>query len=421
MQTLTRRLGSRSRVSGVDGYKNARVRDLALDNSLEPLNSAVTKNGSLSLPCNVEGHSTQTGEPVIGRVPVVSADGTPLMPCKPSKARKLLELGLAEKHWNKLGQFYLQLKFQPKSDLNVNQQICLAVDPGSKWDGLTVVSKEVVVTSGMLALPSKVAEKLTQRREMRRARRYRKTPRRAKRFDNRRRRDGWIAPSQKAKVDFRTKIVDELCRLYPVNRFAVEDVRFNQYRKRWGKHFSTVEIGKAEFYKHLRMRGELTLYTGVETATLREKFRLQKNPVKRELTWTTHAVDAIAIGSAEVGCVNLYPPEFWVWKRFEYARRQLHRLEPDKGDVRRRYGGSWSIPPFKKGDVVLWRNRLARVGGFMDGHGISLHSFGLKNKRFTQDANPHECTKLFNQHIFGKQEQPQFLPPINGVGFLGGS
>jgi len=26
--------------------------------------------------------------------------------------------------------------------------------------------------------------------------------------------------------------------------------------------------------------------------------------------------------------------EFWVRRRFEYARRQLHRLEPDKGRVR---------------------------------------------------------------------------------------
>jgi hypothetical protein len=206
------------------------------------------------------------------------------MPCRPSKARKLLERGLAEKHWNKLGKFYLQLKFQPKLDLNVNQQVCLAVDPGSRWDGIAVISTKGVLTCGMLVLPSKVAEKLTQRRQMRRARRYRKTPRRAKRFDNRRRRDEWIAPSQKTKVDFRTKIVDELCHLYPGSRFAVEDVRFNHYKKRWGEHFSTVEIGKAEFYKHLRMLGELTLYTGVETATLRKRFSLSKNPVKKELT-----------------------------------------------------------------------------------------------------------------------------------------
>jgi hypothetical protein len=341
------------------------------------------------------------------------------MPCRPSKARKLLEKGLAEKRWNKLGVFYLQLKFQPRSELNVNQQVCLAVDPGSKWDGVAAVSKKEVLTCGMLVLPSKVAEKLEQRRKMRRARRYRKTPRRAKRFDNRRRPEGWIAPSQKAKVDFRIKIVDELCRLYPVSRFAVEDVTFDHYKKRWGKHFSTVEIGKTTFYEHLRKLGELTLYTGVQTAEWRDKLGLPKNPVKRELSWNTHAVDAIAIGSAEIECENPYPPEFWVWKRFEYARRHLHRLEPDKGDIRRRYGGSWSIPPFRKGDVVMRHGRLARIGGFM-GDGISLHSFGLRNKRFTQSADPSECTGLFNQQIFNRREIPQFLPPINEVGFLGG-
>ncbi|MDW8023514.1 MAG: RRXRR domain-containing protein [Nitrososphaerota archaeon] len=35
------------------------------------------------------------GDSAIERIPVVSADGTPLMPCKPSKARRLLESGKA--------------------------------------------------------------------------------------------------------------------------------------------------------------------------------------------------------------------------------------------------------------------------------------------------------------------------------------
>jgi hypothetical protein len=343
------------------------------------------------------------------------------MPCRAGKARKLLAKGLAEKRWNKLGIFYIRLKFEPKSETNNDngQKICLAVDMGSKWDGVAVLSKNGVLTSGMLVLPSKVAEKLEQRRQMRRARRYRKTPRRAKRFDNRRKPDYWIAPSQKAKVDFRIRVVDELYKLYPISQSAVEDVRFNHFKKRWGKYFSTVEIGKAKFYQHLRKLGKLTLYDGVETAKHREKLGLQKNPIKRERSWNTHAIDAIAIGCCEIGCKSPYPPEFWVWKRFEYARRQLHRFEPDKGDVRRRYGGSWSIPPFRKGDVVLWCGRLARVGGFMDGK-LSLHSFGLRNKRFTQNANPDECTRLFNQQIFYKSEQPQFLPPIKGVGLFEG-
>jgi hypothetical protein len=101
-QKLTRGLGE-SRVSGVGDYKNASVRDLALDNSAEPLNATAGLSTSLSLHRNLEGHSTRTGEPVIGRVPVVSADGKPLMPCRPSKVRKLLARNLVEKCWNKLG------------------------------------------------------------------------------------------------------------------------------------------------------------------------------------------------------------------------------------------------------------------------------------------------------------------------------
>ena len=416
MQTLTRRLGSQSRVSGVEGYKHGKLRDLDLPSASEPLNGMATI-GSLSLSYNVEGHKTPKGgrlSPTL-KVPVVDIDGKPLMPTTPKRTRKLLKDGIAEKRWNKLGQFYLQMLRQVGTE---KQSIHLAIDPGSKWDGVAVVSNRGVLTCGMLVLPSKVAEKLEQRRRMRRTRRYRNTPRRAKRFDNRRRSDGWIAPSQKAKVDFRIKIVDELCKLYPIKRFAVEDVRFNHYKKRWGKYFSTVEIGKAKFYSHLRGLGQLTLYRGVDTAEWRDQFGLPKNSQKNSLTWNSHAVDAIAIGCAELGCENPCPPEFWVWKRFEYAKRQLHRLEPDKDGVRRRYGGSWSLPPFKKGDVVQYQNRLARVGGFMDG--LSLHGFGLRNKRFTQTAKPEDCNLLFNQQIFSKYENPQFLPPINGVGFLGG-
>ena len=88
--------------------------------------------------------------------------------------------------------------------------------------------------TAMLELPTGIAEKLENRRQLRRARRSRNCRRRPKRFNNRKRPEGWIAPSQKAKVDFRLKIISELCKLYPITGFAVEDVAFDHYRKRWG-------------------------------------------------------------------------------------------------------------------------------------------------------------------------------------------
>jgi hypothetical protein len=337
------------------------------------------------------------------------------MPTTPQRARKLLKSGMAKKCWNRFGQFYIQMLEQ----VGIKKQpVYLAVDTGSKWDGLAVLTKKQVLTTAELVLPSGIAEKIEVRGRMRRARRYRKTPRRAKRVDNRRRPEGWLAPSQKAKVDFRTKIVNELCKIYPIDRFAVEGVRFDHYKKRWGKHFSTVEIGKAKFYEHLRRLGNLILYSGVQTAEWREKLGLPKNPRKSALEWDAHASDAVAIGCAETGCENPAPPEFWVWKRFQNARRQLHRFEPEKGGVRRRYGGSLSVRPFKKSDVVMWRGQLARIGGYTDG-GISIHAFTLKNKRIARGAKPEDCARLFNQRVFGLHQAP--IPPTTeAVGPLGG-
>ena len=54
----------------------------------------------------------------IGRVPVVSASGKRLMPCKPSKAKKLLEQGKAEEKRGNDGNVYLQLKFDPASPVS---------------------------------------------------------------------------------------------------------------------------------------------------------------------------------------------------------------------------------------------------------------------------------------------------------------
>jgi hypothetical protein len=51
----------------------------------------------------------------------------------------------------------------------------------------------------------------------------------------------------------------------------------------------------------------------------------------------------------------------------------------------------------------------------MDGRGISPRSSGLRNKRFTQDADPHKCVKLFNQQVLSRFELLQLLPPLNDM------
>jgi len=307
--------------------------------------------------------------------------------------------------------FYIQLKFEPISRINKGQKLCLGLDTGSKYDGVAIVSKKKVQQTGMVELPKGIAKKIEQRRIMRRARRFRNCRRRPVRFDNRNR-EGFIAPSQKAKVDFRIKIIEELMKLYPISQFAVEDVRFNHYKKRWGKHFSTVEIGKARLYDFLKSKGKLFLFSGVNTSNLREKFGLKKTSDKRERVPTSHSVDAMVLAGKVLGLKNYQIPSFYVWKRYQYCRRQLHKFQFEKGGKRRREGGTNSLGQFKKGEIIIYKNRLARVGGYKNNL-MSLHIFNLNNKRFTQNAEPKDCSKLFNQKIMS-----QFILPLKSVGFF---
>lgn len=377
-------------------YKNVGMHILVPNNSVEPLNTMSGGDTELSSSCNLEGCSTKLEKAVISRVPVISKSNKPLMPCKPAKARKLLRDGKAEGKWSKLGVFYIQLTFDPQSELNKDQKIVMGIDPGSKFDGYAVTSDFVNLT-GMSELPSGIVDKLETRRAMRRARRYRNTRRRKGRFENRNR-DGFIAPSQKAKVDFRLKIVKKLCKLFPVKDFVVEDVRFNHYKKRYGKYFSTVEIGKTRLYKELGTIGNVILINGTETKKRREELGLKKSSKKSKRKPESHATDAIALASIVNGLetISIYP--FYVWKRYQNSRRQLHRFEPDKKGERKRYGGSDSLSGFKKNDVVIRQGELVRVGGYVNNR-VSLHEYNLDNKRFTQRGRAEDCLRVCNQRI----------------------
>ena len=318
------------------------------------------------------------------RVPVVGKDGKPRMPTKASRARRWMAQGKAVAKWSKLGIFYIQLTIDPGCQ---TQDIGLGLDPGAKFDGIAVVSKREVLQTGMTELPQGITQKIDQRRNQRRNKRYRNYRRREARFDNRTHAEDWLAPSQKSKVDFKLTIIAGLRNLYPINKCVVEDVCFNHYQKRWGKHFSTVEIGKTLLYQTLfEWFGHLKLVSGVETARLRSKYGVSKCTDKGKHVVESHAIDALVIIAEELTLTNLEIPSFYVWKRYQYRRRQLHKFQCAKGGIRRREGGSNSLNGFKKGDIVLHRNRLARVGGYMNGK-ISLHTVGLKNKRFTQRAD----------------------------------
>jgi hypothetical protein len=94
--------------------------------------------------------------------------GVPLMPCTPPKARALLNAGKACPKRNKLGLFYMQLAYVQEPS---NQILVVGIDPGSKFEGFSVVGKRDTVLNLMVEAPTHVKEAVKTRRTLRRTRR----------------------------------------------------------------------------------------------------------------------------------------------------------------------------------------------------------------------------------------------------------
>ena len=75
-----------------------------------------------------------------------------------------------------------------------------------------------------------------------------------------------------------------------------------------------------------------------------------------------------------------------------WHRRQLHRLEPEKGGGRKPYGGTCSLG-IKRGTLVKHPTHgNAYVGGTMDGK-LSLHD-PQTGRRLTQTAKADACKPI---------------------------
>lgn len=161
------------------------------------------------------------------RVFVLSSDGQPLDPCHPARARQLLTQGKAAV-W-RLHPFTIRLNNR-NTAASVTHPHRVKLDPGSKTTGIAVVAEESrrVVWAGELThRGQQIRDRLQARRTVRRSRRQRKTRYRQPRFLNRRRPEGWLAPSLQHRVDTTLTWVERLRRFAPITAISTELVRFD--------------------------------------------------------------------------------------------------------------------------------------------------------------------------------------------------
>lgn len=268
---------------------------------------------------------------------VLGVDGKPLTPTVPAKARRLLQGGVARPVWSKFGTFGIRMLVKTRHE---TPQTTVGVDNGTKFEGYAVVCGKENNLAVKLDLPDKknIVRKLDERKQLRRKRRRRKCRRRKARFNNRTR-DGFLAPSQGVIVGSRLKVLHELFRIYPIDAVAFEDVRFNHAKYRYGRNFSTVEIGKRRLRDFFAGQGaDLFEFRGWETKELRKKYGYIKASNKGADVFEAHCTDALAL-ACEVGPgIRVEPGSFLVVDdTYRPIRRRLHDTQPHKGGVRDNY------------------------------------------------------------------------------------
>ena len=181
------------------------------------------------------GEMTFTGRKIIvlrsvlkmSKVYVQDKNGNPLDPTNSARARKLLDKGRAKVVQR--NPFTIKIVDRKKEN-SYTKDVTLGVDAGYKEVGFSAVNEDEELISGVLKLRNDISKKLEQKANYRRNRRHRNTRHRQPRFDNRKREEGWLAPSIRHKLNSHIKLVNRLKEILPITKVIVEVAQFDQQK-----------------------------------------------------------------------------------------------------------------------------------------------------------------------------------------------
>ena len=320
-------------------------------------------------------------------VPVVDKNQHPLMPTKPSRARRWIQSGKATPFW-KNGIFCVRLNVVP-SDIEF-QEVVVGVDPGSKKEGFTVKSQAHTYLNVQADAHGSVGKKVEKRRELRRGRRSRKCPNRKNRTNRLANRER-VPAGTRARWDWKLRILDWLSKLYPITHVCVEDIkaRTKQYQQRWNQLFSPLEVGKQWFYTEIQKRWEFLTLQGWETKEIRDNLGLKKSSKKLAKTFDAHCADSWCLAYHAVGGDSIPDnTDIFCISPIPIRRRELHRQNPQTGGKRPRYGGTLCNGIVKNTLVKHIKHGLLRVTGYDTKGGINLSEIN-SSKRVVRGAKPN--------------------------------
>lgn len=346
-----------------NGLKECQCAPLALTTSQESLNCMSENSKSvIHVGSGCDSSSQKRRDVRKHDVFVLGVDGKPLTPTTNAKARKLINGNQAVPVWNKFGLFGIRMVVQTRREV---PSTVLGVDLGTKFEGYSIVVGNENNLNVMWKLPDKeqIVKKVEERRVLRRSRRSRKCRRRKARHN--RSVNGFIAPSQLVIIKSRLKAITEFRKCYRVNVVVVEDSRFNHYRNRWGRNFTTMEIGKNMFYHEIMSESTLSTFIGIETKFLREFFGYEKVKGKDREVFESHCSDALAMAASINNFRYVVPGKFLVVDdTYRFYRRKLHKLKIGKNGIKRKYGGG-NFQKLSKGTVCNFGQVCGGMGNYL--------------------------------------------------------
>lgn len=340
---------------------------------------------------------------------VINKHNKQLMPCKQSKARKLLKEKKAKiVYYNP---FTIQLLYGSSGYI---QEVNVGIDLGAKYIGVAIQSENKVIAKGEIELRDDVKSNLETKKIYRKSRRNRKTRYRKARFLNRKRKDGWLPPSIKSRIDNTFNWIDKFCSLLPNTKL-------------------NIEVGKFDVQKMMNPEIEGTKYQQGETYGYydnryyvfdRDNYTCQVcNKSKDKILHTHHIIYKSKGGSNKVSnlitiCTECHTSEnhkegsiLWKWMK-DKKKVPQYKEAPFMNTLRikvfRKYPnakiiyGSWTTP--KRKELRLekehYNDALVISGvniGFIDNTGLFKIKQFRKKKRSLHEATARKGRKEPNR------------------------
>lgn len=251
----------------------------------------------------------------------------PLMPMKALRAREFIKSKKGViKYDRKLQIHYLQLLVEPSG--YATQDVVLGIDPGSSFDGFSVVSADTHHCNFELIHRAKKGatsiKKLLERKAMNRRLRRSRLRHRDIRFNNRT--SSKLAPTIRSMIDYRKWLITKLAAIYPISLVVVEDVAFNHFISNKGSSFSQAEQGKTELYNFISAKFRLRKMKGHETYLLRQLiFGIDpKLKDKDSISFYAHCVDSFVLAHCLSRTIK-YPKLAKINEKVKFIEKNVRR------------------------------------------------------------------------------------------------